>query len=109
MVQHWFMQAQEILKEVKESGLVADGFWYIYALIVTSLLVALVVTIIFLVKGFLTKFLADIKVTHAQFAESIRSLTNITTDLHTMVKLHDKDITYIKEDIVEIKEAKKRR
>ena len=103
------MQAQEILKEVKESGLVTDGFWYVYALVVTSLLVGLVITIIFLVKGFLTRFLADIKVTHAQFAESIRMLTRTTDDLHTMVKLHEKDIAYIKEDVAEIKEHSKRR
>lgn len=109
MGQHWYMQAQELLKEVKDSGLVTDGFWYIYALIVTSLLVGLVVTIIFLVKGFLTRFLADIKITHAQFSESIRMLTRTTDDLHTMVKLHEKDIEYIKEDLGEIKGKPRRR
>lgn len=105
----WYMQAQEILREVKDSGLVKDGFWYIYALIVTSLLVALVVTIIFLVKGFLNKFLKDIKATHAQFAESIKMLTLTQNDLHTMVKLHEKDIGYMKEDIGELKGQRPKR
>lgn len=109
MVQHWSMQAQEILKEVNESGLVTDGFWYVYALVVTSLLVGLVITIIFLVKGFLKNFLGEIKVTHAQFSESIRMLTKTTDDLHTMVRLHEKDIAYIKDDIGELKEKKPRR
>lgn len=107
--QGWFMQAQEILKEVKDSGLVSTGFWYVYSLVVTSLLVTLIVSIIYLVKSFLTKFQTDIKETHSQFAKSIEMLTRTTTDLHLMVELHENEFKHIKEDINDLKDRPKKR
>lgn len=109
MVYRWYMQAQEILKEVKDSGMVSDGFWYVYSLTVTSLLVLLIVSIIWLVKGFLLKFQSDIKETHEQFAKSIVMLTNTTNDLASIVKLHESEFTHLKEDIHELKESKSKR
>lgn len=88
----------DTLKELQESG-IGDQFWYVYAIVVTSLLVGLVTAIIFLIKGFLTKFLSDIKETHNQFAESITMLTRNTTDLQSMVKLHENELKNQKEDI----------
>jgi Tfp pilus assembly protein PilO len=85
------MDAMDILKEIKEVDPDNIGFWYIYGVVVTMILVILVTTISILVKGFLTSFLTDIKSTHKQFAESIAKLT-------AMVGLHENEIEHLKED-----------
>lgn len=88
------MGANQILQEIKESGVAGEQFWYIYALVVTALLALLVTAIIFLVKGFLTKFLTDIKETNKELAGSITKLT-------TMVQLHDLQLEHLDEDVKE--------
>lgn len=101
------MDASSVLEKIKESGIAGEQFWYIYAIVVTGLLVLLITAIIILVKGFLTRFLSDIKDTHKQFADSITKLTESNTYLSEMVKLHDYQIKHLDDDIKDI--SKRRR
>jgi hypothetical protein len=102
------MDAVEVLKEIKESGAGGQEFWYIYAIIVTILLLLLVTAIILLVKGFLTKFLKDMKETNHNFADSIAELTRNGTKLTKMVELHDYQIKRLDEDIKEMRSKSRR-
>lgn len=102
------MDANQILEEIDRSGLVGPKFWYIYAIVVTSLLVLLITFIIILVKGFLTRFLVDIKETNGRFAESIEKLTVSNTHLTKMVELHDYQIKHLEDDVKEISKRRQR-
>jgi hypothetical protein len=104
------MDAVKILQEIKESGLDQSDparFWYVYAIIVTVLLVLLITGVILLVKGFLTSFLADIKDTNQKFAASIEKLTVSNANLTKMMELHDYQIGHLEQDIKEF--VKRRR
>lgn len=101
------MEPSEILKEVKSSGVAGETFWYIYSLVITGLLVTLIVAIIILVKGFLARFLNDMKSTHASFSNSIALLTETTGELKTMVKIHEKELQNHKEDIDELRKRRR--
>lgn len=88
----------DTIEAIKESGVAPNEFWYLSTLILTGILVLFIGVLIFFVKGFFVK----LEKTLEGFAESIQDLT-------TMVKLHEKDINYIKGDIVELKDKPKRR
>lgn len=103
------MDASQILETVKDSGLADDQFWYVYAVVVTALLVLLTAGIVVSVKGFLSSFLKDIKDTNQKFSLSIEKLTDNDTKLTSMVELHEYQLERIEADIKEIKEANKRR
>lgn len=103
------MDAGNILETVKNSGLANDQFWYVYAVVVTALLVLLTTGIVVSVKGFLASFLKDIKDTNQKFSLSIEKLTENDSKLTEMVKLHEVQIKYIEEDIKEMKDTNKRR
>lgn len=101
------MEPQEILKEIKDTGMATNTFWYIYSLVITGLLVTLIVAIIILVKGFLTRFLNDMKATHASFSNSISLITETNNELKIIVKLHEQELKNHKEDIDELKRRKR--
>ena len=101
------MEPTELLKEMKESGLTGEAFWYIYSLVITGLLVALIVAIIILVKNFLARFLNDMKATHASFSNSISLITETNNELKIIVKLHEQELKNHKEDIDDLKRRKR--
>ena len=102
------MDPNQVLETINESGIAGPQFWYIYALVVTSLLVLLIIAIITLIRGFLTKFLADIKDTNAKFAESIEKLTQSNTKLDVLVRLHDEQIKDLQDDVKDISKRRTR-
>lgn len=102
------MEPNQVLETIKESGIAGPQFWYIYALVVTSLLVLLIIAIITLIRGFLTKFLADIRDTNEKFATSIDKLTQSTNKLTILVDLHDADIKALKSDVKDISKRRTR-
>lgn len=113
------MDATEALKAIKEAGLDRGDpatFWYIYGIAVTSILLLLIGLIIVLIKGFLAKFLSDIKETNAKFALSIEKLTisneNLTmsnASLTTMMRLHDHQIKHLEEDVKDLSKRRSNR
>lgn len=96
------MQPEDILREIKDSGMVQPEFWYIYSLVITTLLVSLIISIIILVRGFLSSFMSEMKITNTQFSKSIAALT-------TMIEVHEVEISHNKEDIKELKAAASKR
>lgn len=102
------MDTIEVLKKVGESG-APTQFWYVYGVVVTSLLGLLTTGVILLVKGFLTGFLKDIKETNNKFADSIAQLTTSNSNLINMVKLHDYQIKHLDEDVKELSKRRPQR